>query len=203
MDKATADDTAKLTSRPNVSEERRGPEGSAYWSWRSVFTWTRPTSTTHGAESERALLEMHGGLPLSSDPTRVQSKLVFLAPGETEDHRSSITATGNQRFINTLIVDEKDVTESARGRKNVVICHGFGAGLGFFYRNLGALGRMIPDSRIFAIDLLGMGRSGRPPFPKFQLNVTQDAKQVRGEQAPRRGFAKTARQGGRLFPRFA
>ncbi|CAJ0636312.1 3453_t:CDS:1, partial [Entrophospora sp. SA101] len=47
--------------------------------------------------------------------------------------------------------------------KNLVMCHGFGAGLGFFYRNYHALSQ-VPGWRIYSIDWLGMGRSSRPKF---------------------------------------
>ncbi|KAG9284241.1 hypothetical protein G9A89_002051 [Geosiphon pyriformis] len=47
--------------------------------------------------------------------------------------------------------------------KNLVICHGFGGGLGFFYRNYHDLSQ-VPGWRIYSIDWLGMGRSSRPRF---------------------------------------
>jgi cardiolipin-specific phospholipase len=46
---------------------------------------------------------------------------------------------------------------------NLVMLHGYGAGLGFFYRNFEALSRA-PGWRLYALDLLGMGRSTRPAF---------------------------------------
>ena len=50
-------------------------------------------------------------------------------------------------------------------KKNLVIAHGFGAGLGFFYRNYPQLSRL-PNYNVFAIDWLGMGNSSRPSFPR-------------------------------------
>jgi cardiolipin-specific phospholipase len=78
-----------------------------------------------------------------------------------------------QRFINTLILDQNTVHGSASERTNIILCHGFGAGLGFLYKNVWPLSRLVPNCRVYAIDLLGMGRSGRPEFPKFQINNTQ------------------------------
>jgi cardiolipin-specific phospholipase len=46
---------------------------------------------------------------------------------------------------------------------DLVMLHGYGAGLGFFYQNYEPLSRL-PGWRIYALDLLGMGRSSRPPF---------------------------------------
>ncbi len=47
--------------------------------------------------------------------------------------------------------------------KNLVMCHGFGAGLGFFYRNYHGLSQ-VSGWKIYSIDWLGMGRSSRPKF---------------------------------------
>ncbi|RAL64254.1 hypothetical protein DID88_002146 [Monilinia fructigena] len=52
------------------------------------------------------------------------------------------------------------------GRKvkdTLVMLHGYGAGLGFFYKNFEGLSR-VPGWKIYALDMLGMGRSTRPPF---------------------------------------
>ncbi|KAG0332193.1 hypothetical protein BG000_010261 [Podila horticola] len=54
----------------------------------------------------------------------------------------------------------------APGETAIVICHGYGAGLGFFYRNYHSLSQ-IPNAKIYAIDWLGMGGSSRPDF-KFK-----------------------------------
>ncbi|CAI2180319.1 6437_t:CDS:2 [Funneliformis geosporum] len=60
---------------------------------------------------------------------------------------------------NTTTVDE----EKNPSIKNLVMCHGFGGGLGFFYRNYHGLSQ-VPGWRIYSIDWLGMGRSSRPQF---------------------------------------
>lgn len=46
---------------------------------------------------------------------------------------------------------------------NLVMLHGYGAGLGFYYKNFESLSRL-PGWKLYALDLLGMGRSSRPPF---------------------------------------
>lgn len=188
MDEKTSETAFKETLEEATSVSGNGIKdsnrGSSWW---SLFSWASPTSTDRGAESERHLFEMHGELSFNNDRIHVQSRLVHLPPrpskaeveAEREDASVSVSVSVSmqppQRYINTLIIDQQDVQGSASERQNVVLCHGFGAGLGFFYRNLAPLSRQVPNSRIFAVDLLGMGRSGRPPFPKFQANVTTDA----------------------------
>ena len=46
---------------------------------------------------------------------------------------------------------------------NLVVLHGYGAGLGFFYKNFEGLSRT-QGWKLYALDMLGMGRSTRPPF---------------------------------------
>jgi cardiolipin-specific phospholipase len=47
---------------------------------------------------------------------------------------------------------------------DIVLVHGYGAALGFFYKNIDGLSSL-PNSRLHVIDLLGFGCSGRPRFP--------------------------------------
>ncbi|KAJ8086393.1 hypothetical protein PM082_005216 [Marasmius tenuissimus] len=47
-----------------------------------------------------------------------------------------------------------------------VLLHGYGAGLGFFFKNFNTLAQWAGrrNTSVFAVDWLGMGRSSRPPF---------------------------------------
>lgn len=47
-----------------------------------------------------------------------------------------------------------------------VLLHGYGAGLGFYYRNFPTIGSWVASrgAPVYAIDWLGMGRSSRPTF---------------------------------------
>ncbi|KAL2916912.1 hypothetical protein HK105_203691 [Polyrhizophydium stewartii] len=56
---------------------------------------------------------------------------------------------------------------------NLVVAHGYGAGLGFFYRNFPALAS-VPGYRVFAIDWLGMGASSRPEFPSVRRGQSKE-----------------------------
>ncbi|PHZ09475.1 alpha/beta-hydrolase [Rhizopus microsporus ATCC 52813] len=58
---------------------------------------------------------------------------------------------------------ESIIKQDDKDTKNLVMCHGYGAGLGFFYRNYQQLSQ-VPGWRIFSIDWLGMGNSSRPKW---------------------------------------
>uniref|UniRef100_A0A3Q1HXK1 (Lyso)-N-acylphosphatidylethanolamine lipase n=1 Tax=Anabas testudineus TaxID=64144 RepID=A0A3Q1HXK1_ANATE len=70
----------------------------------------------------------------------------------------------NQDRIWTLTLTNKAVRKHAEqaSKTPLVMVHGFGGGVGLWIRNLDALCRSRP---VYAFDLLGFGRSSRPPFP--------------------------------------
>ena len=72
---------------------------------------------------------------------------------------SLVKLSGKNRALNEFSVERvgEDVDQ------NLVMLHGYGAGLGFFYKNFEGLSRA-HGWKIYALDLLGMGRSSRPPF---------------------------------------
>ncbi|KAM3866135.1 (Lyso)-N-acylphosphatidylethanolamine lipase [Diretmus argenteus] len=70
----------------------------------------------------------------------------------------------NQDRIWTLTLTNKQVRKPAEQAPKIplVMVHGFGGGVGLWIRNLDPLSRSRP---VYAFDLLGFGRSSRPPFP--------------------------------------
>lgn len=48
-------------------------------------------------------------------------------------------------------------------KPTVVLCHGFGSGLGFFFNNIDGLLKTNKIGRLLLVDWLGMGGSDRPP----------------------------------------
>ncbi|CAG8502699.1 2798_t:CDS:2 [Ambispora gerdemannii] len=67
--------------------------------------------------------------------------------------------------------------QSSKNLKHLVMCHGFGAGLGFFYRNYHGLSQ-VPGWRIYSIDWLGMGRSSRPRFNIIANSLDESVEQA-------------------------
>lgn len=79
--------------------------------------------------------------------------------GPRKWHSRLVSLSGKNRALNEFSVER--IGETAD--QNLVILHGYGAGLGFFYKNFEGLSRA-RGWQLYALDLLGMGRSSRPPF---------------------------------------
>ncbi|KAK0369588.1 hypothetical protein CLIM01_13050 [Colletotrichum limetticola] len=84
-----------------------------------------------------------------------------------------VELSGKNRALNEYSIER--VGEEVDN--NLVIVHGYGAGLGFFYKNFEPLSR--PKGwKLYALDMLGMGNSTRPPFKvtaKDQEGKTREA----------------------------
>jgi cardiolipin-specific phospholipase len=72
---------------------------------------------------------------------------------------SLVQLSGKNRGLNELSIER--VGEQAD--ETLVMLHGYGAGLGFFYKNFEPLSRL-PGWKLYALDMLGMGNSARPAF---------------------------------------
>ncbi|KAK3307466.1 Alpha/Beta hydrolase protein [Chaetomium strumarium] len=79
--------------------------------------------------------------------------------GQRTWRSSMVELSGRNRALNELAIER--VGEQAD--ETLVMLHGYGAGLGFFYKNFEPLSR-VPGWRLFALDMLGMGNSTRPNF---------------------------------------
>ncbi|KAK5958163.1 hypothetical protein OHC33_000004 [Knufia fluminis] len=74
-------------------------------------------------------------------------------------HSRMVQLAGKNKAMNEFSVERT----GEEADQNLVILHGYGAGLGFFYKNFEGLSR--PKGwHLYALDMLGMGRSSRPPF---------------------------------------
>ncbi|KGO44636.1 hypothetical protein PEX1_002220 [Penicillium expansum] len=72
---------------------------------------------------------------------------------------SMVELDGKDRALNEFSVER--IGEEAD--QHLVMLHGYGAGLGFFYKNFEPLSRL-KGWQLHALDMLGMGRSTRPSF---------------------------------------
>ena len=79
--------------------------------------------------------------------------------GPRQWHSRLVKLSGKNRALNEFSVERIDEEID----QNLVMLHGYGAGLGFFYKNFEGLSR-VKGWKVYALDLLGMGRSSRPPF---------------------------------------
>ena len=82
---------------------------------------------------------------------------------------SMVELNGKDRALNEFSVER--LGEEAD--QHLVMLHGYGAGLGFFYKNFEPLSRL-RGWQLHALDMLGMGRSTRPPF-RINAKKREDA----------------------------
>ena len=94
--------------------------------------------------------------------------LIFSTELKSE-YRDSYVEVGDQAFIRTMSM--KADQELSPERLPLVMMHGFGCGLGAFYRNYDELHS---ERKLLALDVLGFGRSSRVDF-------TPDADIAEGE----------------------
>ncbi|KAJ8071838.1 hypothetical protein OCU04_002151 [Sclerotinia nivalis] len=92
-----------------------------------------------------------------SEPVRTNS--INDPYGPRQWHSNLVKLSGKNRAINEFSVER--IGEKVED--TLVMLHGYGAGLGFFYKNFEGLSR-VPGWKIYALDMLGMGRSTRPSF---------------------------------------
>ncbi|PHH65899.1 hypothetical protein CDD81_1268 [Ophiocordyceps australis] len=87
--------------------------------------------------------------------------------------RSLVPLSGKNRALNEVCI-EHDGASSNPPDETLVMIHGYGAGLGFFYKNFEPISR-IRGLRLYALDMLGMGNSSRPCF---KIHAKEKNKQV-------------------------
>ncbi|KIE02154.1 hypothetical protein MAJ_01812, partial [Metarhizium majus ARSEF 297] len=73
--------------------------------------------------------------------------------------RSLVQLSGKNRALNEICIER----QGEQVQETLVMVHGYGAGLGFFYKNFEPITRT-PGLKLYALDMLGMGNSSRPPF---------------------------------------
>lgn len=119
-----------------------------------------PTHTQTGSAPVSA---NQSTMSINSDPARearpVRTNSINDPYGPRAWHSNLVKLSGKNRALNEFSVER--VGEEVE--ENLVLLHGYGAGLGFFYKNFEGLSR-VKGWKLYALDMLGMGRSSRPPF---------------------------------------
>lgn len=123
-----------------------------------IKSWWEVGTSASGYAEERLLRKLEY---YRSTPPRSFSEV---ADQPVVAYSSKVALDGKERFINTLSITSTSPCNSAP--PPAVLLHGYGAGLGFFFKNFGVLGEWAAarQSSVYAIDWLGMGRSARVPF---------------------------------------
>ncbi|CAO1614858.1 unnamed protein product [Parajaminaea phylloscopi] len=93
----------------------------------------------------------------------------------------SSTSQRPQNCLNVLEIGKPEQAEDSAEEK-VVLLHGYGAGTGFFFQNIAALASR-PNSRLYAIDWLGMGRSSRPSYHVPSSALKDDLERVKAAES--------------------
>ncbi|KAI9197373.1 Alpha/Beta hydrolase protein [Polychytrium aggregatum] len=154
---------ATQTSTPaEPSSATPKPYPGAQWS--SLFL-PQTTRAALAIEAEKNLLR-HGSIYTQTTEMEVEHKQVQINESD---------------YINTLIMRPKakvspgpgsgpDSTLPPGPKRVLVMAHGYGAGLGFFYRNYAAL-KVLQGWEIYSIDWLGMANSSRArQLPRIDRN---------------------------------
>lgn len=113
--------------------------------------------------SERAVLNLVPYLKEAiSTPSSSTTSLQNTKP-DPFGHRiwrsTMVPLSGKNRALNEYSVERVDEPHE----ETLVMLHGYGAGLGLFYQNFEPVTR-VAGWRLYALDMLGMGNSSRPPF---------------------------------------
>jgi len=120
-----------------------------------------PTHTQTGSEPPTA---NNSTLTLNQDPAAKASPITTNSITDPYGPRTwysrMVALSGKNRALNEFSVERADEPQADN---SLVILHGYGAGLGFFYKNFEPLSRA-KGWQLYALDMLGMGRSSRPPF---------------------------------------
>jgi cardiolipin-specific phospholipase len=116
-----------------------------------MHTGSAPTSTAGSS------ISVNTDPSKDSAPARTSS--ITDPYGPRSWHSNLVKLSGKNRALNEFSIER----EGEAVEENLIMLHGYGAGLGFFYKNFEGLSR-VKGLRLYALDMLGMGRSSRPPF---------------------------------------
>ncbi|TRM68385.1 Alpha/Beta hydrolase protein [Schizophyllum amplum] len=146
--------TAALAAASSSTLPTAPPIPSAFTE--SLKSWWSTGEKNSAISEERLLRRLPFYTPDPAHPTDPSSPVVA--------HRQRVDLTKPGHYLNTVAIKSTKTSEDAP--PPAIMLHGYGAGLGFFYRNFPALADWVAQrqSAVYALDWLGMGRSARVPF---------------------------------------
>lgn len=126
---------------------------------RSPPTVASPAGSSPASNNASTTSVDQRNAPNAADASMQRTVSVEDPYGPRQWQSEMVPLKGKNRYLNEFSVERigEDVDN------NLVMLHGYGAGLGFFYKNFEALSRLA-GWKLYALDMLGMGRSSRPPF---------------------------------------
>ncbi|KAH3684775.1 hypothetical protein WICPIJ_004239 [Wickerhamomyces pijperi] len=113
---------------------------------------------------------------LEQSENEVLSLLPFYPNGDSKRTAQTIDVPidTDKNFIHEFNVKNIQIRDKSEDQQDhIVLIHGYGAALGFFYKNFEALTEK-PGTNLHALDLLGYGLSSRPNLPHFNGNSMND-----------------------------
>ncbi|PVU95917.1 hypothetical protein BB559_002559 [Furculomyces boomerangus] len=146
------------TSRFPDSAPKNTSSGIFFNIFQYIHSWYLPTSRSLAETSEKNILSM-GDVDLCYVDCETLDYNEHPSKNDLLTAKMMNVPVDDENFIRTLFIENKNGSTN----KNLVITHGFGNGLGFYFKNYKELGNSL-DSNIYSIDWLGMGLSSRPDF---------------------------------------
>lgn len=129
----------------------------------SYVPYLKSSVPTHTQTGTSPTTDAASPMTINTDP------LLAAHPVKTSSHTDPygprswssqmVQLSGKNRALNEFSVTRSDEAVE----ENLVMLHGYGAGLGFFYKNFEGISR-VKGLKLYALDMLGMGRSTRPTF---------------------------------------
>ncbi|OMJ30370.1 putative cardiolipin-specific deacylase, mitochondrial [Smittium culicis] len=139
-----------------------------------------PTNLKIALRAEESILKVSNIDIVSKDPqahdfdgkTSVESRL-FNSFIDNTNYIRTLHIRNNELPISTSDKNSLNSTDTSKSEpNNLVITHGFGNGLGFYFKNYEDLSKT-PGLDLYSIDWLGMGLSSRPDF-KIDKSLSMD-----------------------------
>ncbi|ROT40728.1 abhydrolase domain-containing protein [Sodiomyces alkalinus F11] len=152
----SADEKAR-PQRPHIAWFPLGYKDAAYQWWTSISPTLAERNVLSHIPYLREARDQHAAAAATASALDAASRPDPYGPRVWRSQM--VTLSGKDRALNEYSIER--VGEEVDD--NLVVLHGYGAGLGFFYKNFEPLSRA-PGWKLYALDMLGMGNSTRPPF---------------------------------------